>query len=143
MRKNEIPGLVFIATKKSRAMFTPLLKGEAEAWSERVEICLQVSFETASPPHPLRAIFSGNQLATFTMTPLALPTKRQSSHTAHRLPQKLCSVAVKCSHKITPHEVAWREVVASYWRLRFWAAERTAEKPAGQFGDRDLKNEQF
>lgn len=42
VRKNEILGLVFIATKKSRAMSTPLLKGEAEAWPGRVEICPQV-----------------------------------------------------------------------------------------------------
>ena len=52
-------------------------------------------------------------------------------------------MAAKCSHKIVLHEVAWREEVASYWSLRFWAAERTVEKPARQFGDRDLKNEQF
>lgn len=90
VRKNEILGLVFIATKKSRAMSTPLLKGEAEAWPGRVEICPQVCLLRQ---HPLPIFWELSFLGIswpVTVTPLVLPTKRQCSRTAQRLSQELC-----------------------------------------------------
>lgn len=63
-----------------------------------------LSFKAIPCSYLLEDIHSGNQLATITMTPQALPTKRH----LEGLPGNCVSVAIKCYHKLALREAAWR-----------------------------------